>query len=81
VDTVYVNDVNTESADAYTVVNWRLAFKQASGGWGFTEFARVNNLFDEKYSGSVVLNDSGFAYYEPSPGRNFQVGVSASYAF
>jgi iron complex outermembrane receptor protein len=81
VDKVYVNDVNTDRADAYTVVNWRLAFTQASGGWGFTEFARVNNLFDEKYSGSVVLNDSSFAYYEPSPGRNFQVGVSASYAF
>jgi iron complex outermembrane recepter protein len=81
VDKVYVNDVNTESADAYTVVNWRLAFRQVSGGWRFTEFARVNNLFDEKYSGSVVLNDSNSAYYEPSPGRNFQVGVSVSYAF
>lgn len=81
VDTVFVNDVNTESADAYTVVNWRLAFDQVSGGWRFTEFARVNNLFDEQYAGSVVLNDSNFAYYEPAPGRNFQVGVSASYAF
>ena len=81
VDKVYVNDVNTAWADAYTVVNYRLAFKQESGGWRFTEFARVNNLFDEKYSGSVVLNDSGSAFYEPSPGRNYQVGVSASYAF
>lgn len=81
VDDVFVNDVNTDVADAYTVVNWRLIFEQASGHWRFTEFARVNNMFDEKYSGSVVLNDSGGAFYEPSPPRNFQVGVSAAYAF
>jgi iron complex outermembrane receptor protein len=81
VDKVYVNDVNTDWADAYTVVNWRLGFEQVSGGWRFTEFARVNNLFDEKYSGSVVLNDSDSAFYEPSFSRNFQVGMSASYAF
>ena len=81
VDEVFVNDVNTDRADAYTVVNWRLIFEQESGQWRFTEFARVNNMFDEKYSSSVVLNDSGGAFYEPSPTRNFQVGVSAAYAF
>ena len=80
-DKVYVNDINDEFADAYTVVNWRLAFQQTFGGWGFTEFARVNNIFDEQYVGSVVLNDADRAYYEPSPGRNFIVGASASYAF
>ncbi len=80
-DKVFVNDVNTDRADAFTVVNWRLALEQKSGGWRFNEFARVNNLFDEKYVGSVVLNDSGGAFYEPAPGRNYILGVSASYQF
>jgi iron complex outermembrane recepter protein len=80
-DKVFVNDVNTESADAFTVVNWRLALEQKSGGWRFTEFGRVNNLLDKKYVGSVVLNDSGGAFYEPAPDRNYILGVSASYQF
>ena len=80
-DKVYVNDINDEFADAYTVVNLRLAFQQAFGGWRVTEFARVNNILDEQYVGSVVLNDADRAYYEPSPGRNFIVGASASYVF
>ena len=80
-DKVFVNDVNTDWADAFTVVNWRLALEQKSGGWRFGEFARVNNLFDKKYVGSVVLNDSGGAFYEPAPGRNYILGVSASYQF
>ncbi len=80
-DKVFVNDVNTERADAYTVVNWRLALEQKIGDWRFSEFARVNNLFDKKYVGSVILNDSGSAFYEPAPDRNFMVGGSVSYAF
>ncbi len=81
VDKVYANDINDEFADAYTLVNWRLNFEQVAQGWRFTEFARINNLFDEQYVGSVIVNDSGRRYYEPSPGRNFVVGASASYAF
>ena len=80
-DKVFVNDVNTDQADAFTVVNWRLALEQNLGDWRFSEFARVNNLFDKKYVGSVVLNDSGGAFYEPAPDRNYILGVSASYQF
>lgn len=81
VDKVYANDINDEFADAYTVVNWRLGFEQNSQGWRFTQFARIDNILDEQYVGSVIVNDSGRRYYEPSPGRNFTVGASAGYAF
>lgn len=81
VDEVFTNDANSASAPDYTVVNWRLAFEQSTSGWLFTEFARINNMFDEQYVGSVAVNATFGRYYEPAPGRNFIVGMSASYGF
>ncbi|HEX7954284.1 MAG TPA: TonB-dependent receptor, partial [Burkholderiales bacterium] len=89
VDKVFTSDTNADSApglndrqaDAYTLVNWRIAFEQKLGGWKLGEFARVDNIFDEKYVGSVIVNASNGAYFEPAPGTNYTVGVSASYQF
>lgn len=72
---------NDESADAYTVVNWRLGFEQKFGGLRLTEFARVDNIFDEEYVGSVIVNEANRRYYEPAPGTNYAVGLAASYQF
>jgi iron complex outermembrane receptor protein len=41
----------------------------------------VNNLFDRNYIGSVIVGDSNRRYYEPAPGRNWVLGVSAQYQF
>lgn len=81
VDKVFTNDLNDESADAYTVVNWRLGFEQKFGGLRLTEFARVDNIFDEEYVGSVIVNEASRRYYEPAPGTNYTAGVSVSYQF
>jgi iron complex outermembrane receptor protein len=81
VDKAFTNDLNDESADAYTVVNWRLGFEQKFDGWRLTEFARVDNIFDEEYVGSVIVNEANRRYYEPAPGTNYTVGVSVSYRF
>lgn len=81
VDKAFTNDLNDESADAYTVVNWRLGFEQKFDGWRLTEFARVDNIFDEEYVGSVIVNEANRRYYEPAPGTNYTVGVSVSYQF
>jgi iron complex outermembrane receptor protein len=89
VDKVFTSDTNSESApglhdqsaDAYTLVNWRVAFEQKVGNWTLGQFARVDNIFDEKYVGSVIVNASNGQYYEPAPGTNYTVGVSASYQF
>jgi iron complex outermembrane receptor protein len=78
---VYVNDPNSEFADAYTVANLALGFVQRGGRWRVSEFVRVDNLFDRDYVGSVIVNETNGRYYEPSPGRNFLVGIQASVAF
>ncbi|MBT9499546.1 MAG: hypothetical protein IV103_20515, partial [Zoogloea sp.] len=49
--------------------------------WRFSEFARIDNLFDRQYVGSVVVGDTNSRYYEPAPGRNSMVGVNARYTW
>lgn len=78
---VYVNDVNSEFADSYAVANWRAGFEQNSGGWQIREFVRIDNLFDKQYIGSVIVNEGNGRFYEPSPRRNYLVGVSAALRF
>ena len=79
---VYAEDSNSEKpAPGYTVFNARINAKQSLGNWRFKEFARLNNLFDKTYVGSVIVGDSNKRYYEAAPGRNWLLGVSAQYTF
>ncbi|MDA8109371.1 MAG: TonB-dependent receptor [Betaproteobacteria bacterium] len=80
-DKVYVDDANSDAASAYAVFGWRAGFEQRARGWKIAEFLRIDNLFDRRYVGSVIVNASNAQYYEPAPGRNYLLGVSASYAF
>jgi iron complex outermembrane receptor protein len=36
----------------------------------------VQNLFDRRYTGSVVVNAAGGRFYEPAPERTISVGLS-----
>jgi iron complex outermembrane recepter protein len=80
-DRVFVNDTNSEFAQAYNVYNWRISFRQDVGKVRFTQFFRIDNLLDTAYVGSVIVNGASGRYYEPSPGRAFYVGASAAIAF
>ena len=78
---VYVNDRNTDAAPSYAIANVRVGFEQIVGAWTFREFARVNNLFDRNYVGSVIVGDTNSRFFEPSPGRNYLAGVTANAKF
>lgn len=79
---VYAEDSNTEqTAPGYAVVNLRLTARQEMGGWRFKQFARLNNVADKAYVGSVIVGDTNKRYYEGAPGRNWQLGASAQYQF
>ncbi len=72
---LFANDTNTASADGYTM----LAIK-ASRGWAFgqgslTAYARLDNLTDKRYVGSVIVNQAASQFYEPAPGRNWTLGL------
>lgn len=78
----YVNDINTDAAPSYTIFNIRASLQQEVGHWRVTEYARVENIFDKNYIGSVRVNDyTNQRYFEPAPGRNYIVGVKANYMF
>ena len=78
---VPVNDQNSEFADAYATLNLVFGLLQSNARWSISEFVRVDNLTDENYVGSVVVNDANNRYYEPSPGRNYTLGVQAAVRF
>lgn len=78
---VYVNDTNTDAAPSYAIYNIRAGFSQDINHWRFSEYVRVENIFDRDYIGSVRVNDSNARYFEPAAGRNYLVGLNAAYRF
>src|SRR5262249_38300649 len=79
-DRVFADDLNSASADSYFVVGWHAGLRQAAGPWRFEEFVRVDNLFDEDYVGSVIVNAASARYFEPAPQRTWLLGFTASVA-
>ncbi|MES2547681.1 MAG: TonB-dependent receptor [Pseudomonadota bacterium] len=77
----YVNDTNTDTAPSYTIFNLRAGFEQNLANWRFSEYLRVENMFDKEYIGSVRVNDANLRFYEPAADRNYLLGLSASYKF
>lgn len=79
---IYPDDANAAiPAPGYAIFNARVQSKQQLGSWRLREYARVNNLLDRTYIGSVIVGDTNKRYYEPAPGRNWVAGVSAQYQF
>ncbi len=76
-----VNDSNTDAAPAYTVANLRLSTRWRFGAVVARPFVRVDNLFDRRYAGSVIVNEGNARYFEPAPGRTWLAGVTLSGAF
>jgi iron complex outermembrane receptor protein len=78
---VAVNDPNTDFAEAFTVWNAAAGLTQQRAGWRLMEFARVDNLTDRNYVGSVIVNETRFRYFEPAPRRAWTLGAQASLQF
>ncbi|MGJ7918880.1 TonB-dependent receptor family protein [Massilia sp. LXY-6] len=79
---LYPDDANQANpAPGYMIANLRVQAQQQLGAWRVKEYARVNNLFDRNYIGSVIVGDSNRRYYEAAPGRNWVVGASMQYRF
>jgi iron complex outermembrane receptor protein len=75
---IYADDRNTAAAAGYWVVNWRGGFTQETRHWRFSEFARLDNLTNRAYVGSVIVNETNSRYFEPAPGRTAYVMFNAA---
>ena len=81
VGAVAANDVNSVRAPAYGVFGVSGAYTARFGGWKVDAFARVDNLSNKKYVGSVIVNEGNGRFYESAPGRQWMLGVTAAYQF
>ena len=79
-DGIPVNDANTTSTPEHTLLELRGGLDAlAVGGMELSPFAVVGNLRDVRYVTSVVVNAFGQRWFEPGPGRSYQVGLKAAF--
>ncbi len=79
---VPVNDGNTEFAAGHATAALHLGYRAPlAPRWTFTAFARVDNLTDRRYAGSVIVNEGNGRYYESAPGRQWSAGANVAYRF
>lgn len=76
---MYVDDDNSDAADAHTRLNLRAELLKDFGRWSLRSYARLDNLTDRDYAGSVIVNQSVGRYFEPAPGRSWSVGMIAEW--
>ena len=76
-----VNDLNADKTDAVTLFNLRVGFEQKLGAWRLRQQVRVDNVGDKAYIGSVIANDTNGRFFEPAPGRQWGLGLTAIYRF
>jgi iron complex outermembrane receptor protein len=79
-DSIAVNDANTVSTPSYSVLELRGGLDVRVAGLQLAPFAAVSNLTDERYVSSVVVNAFGNRYFEPGPGRWYQVGLRTGWS-
>jgi len=75
-DAYAVNNDNSESNWASHVVHLRFAFSRQWKGVSLLPFVGIDNVFDERYNSSAIVNAFGGRYYEPSPDREVYVGLT-----
>lgn len=76
---VPVNDTNTDSAGAYSVAGIDIGYAKALPNGTLRSFLALDNLFDRRYAGSVIVNDGNGRYFEPAIGRSVTLGLQWSW--
>jgi iron complex outermembrane recepter protein len=75
---IYADDRNSQAAGGYWVTNVRAGFEQETRHWRFSEFARLDNLADRAYVGSVIVNETNSRFFEAAPGRTAYIMFNAA---
>jgi iron complex outermembrane recepter protein len=79
VDAYPVNSTNTIENWAYQVVDLRLGFDRRWNGLRVRPFFSIDNLFNERYNSSAIVNSIGDRFFEPSPWREYAVGLTLGF--
>lgn len=76
---IAANDANTAFAPSYAVFNLAGGYGTDLGSTRLSGFLRINNVLNRRYAGSVIVDDSNAAYFEPAPGFNVFAGITAEF--
>lgn len=79
---VFANDTNTASAPGYAVAGLNAGYQLGNAAPGSTRWqvwARLDNLFNRRYAGTLIVNDGNGRFFEPAAGRRLMVGVRAQF--
>lgn len=80
-DKIYVDDINSDTAPSYTVMAANIGYVWKNADWKINTFARVDNLLDKDYVGSVIVNDGNKRFFEPADRRNWSAGLKMIRSF
>uniref|UniRef100_UPI0030D7C3A3 TonB-dependent receptor family protein n=1 Tax=Acidovorax sp. sic0104 TaxID=2854784 RepID=UPI0030D7C3A3 len=75
---VFANDTNSESAPGFAVLGLRAGY-QLPGTTRWQFWARLDNVFNRHYAGTLVVNDGNGRFFEPAAGRRVMVGARAQF--
>lgn len=79
----FANDTNTASANGYAVAGLHVGYQLSRGAAGDTPrwqlWARLDNLFNRRYAGTLIVNDGNGRFFEPAAGRRLTIGVRAQF--
>ena len=78
---VYVNDANSDAAAGFGVLGANVGWFAKTGRVEWSAYARVDNVFDRHYAGSVIVNEGNARFFEPAPGRNWSLGLAANASY
>jgi iron complex outermembrane receptor protein len=78
---VFANDANSESAAAYATMAVHAGYVFDVKGWSLAATARIDNLLDRRYAGSLIVNEGNARFFEPAPGRNYTVKLTGTRAW
>ena len=73
---LYADDANTAWAPGHATFAVGLDRRWRVGGHTLRGIARIDNLFDRRTIGSVIVDDANGRYFEPAPGRGGWIGLA-----
>jgi len=76
---LFANDSNQTSVDAYTALNMNAGYQVKLSSFQLTPFFGINNLLNTLYFDNIRLNAFGRRYYEAAPERNIYGGIKVRF--
>ena len=69
------DDLNSTTAPGYAVLNLKASYEWSTRASKMLVYARIDNVLDRNYAGSVIVNESNRRFFEPAAGRRIFIGL------